>query len=208
MATYEDVITQVEREIREHDAFPDASTKLDEQLEAIHRYAVGLQRDLPLAKLPVEKSSTLTKAAVFNGLLQEADLPSDANFTRDDFGISQIQIVDGGGNEEYFTLGELMPFSILKDAADNSYQTDNLMASLDPSKRKIYTFANIADIFVFYNKQQVLADDTNYTTTDINLDENMIDVLVEAVCAHFTSVNAKDLSASQIHSTLSQILKE
>lgn len=208
--TYEKIIDEVEREIRGHDAFPDAATKLQEQLDAVYRYAVALSKDVPLSKLNVELSSALAISPFLSGLVNAAALPADVNPARPDLGVAMAVLKDTvSGKEDLLSLEEFMPLTTLKAVAGNGVQADNYMASFDFQKRNIYFVpAAINEVKVYYAKEIAVATSGNYTSVEVSLDKNTTDVLIEALCAHFTSVNAKDLSASQIHSTLSQILKE
>lgn len=207
MATYQDVIDKVERELREHDAWPDASTKVQEQIDAIYRYALALSKELPLQRLQVAKSSALSTASFYDGLLQEADMPADVNDARDDLGILQVELEGDTGESNRYHILESVPFDTLKAAAENFYQEYNDLFTVDMGSRKVFFPANIQNAYVRY-AAKVQSTSTTALGATIPLDDNTVEVLVEAVCAHFTSVNAKDLSASQIHSTLSQILKE
>ena len=205
-ATYSSVISTLERAVRNYDAFPDANTKLAEQIDATFRYISALTKTAPISKLKLELSSPLQSYQDNHGF-QVFSLPQDIIEYRGDLGIANFEVV----HDSVFhimTFNELIQVENLRASARNAIQAGNLLLGISIDAKKLYTTSDTSEVKVMYAKKPVKPSEGAYASHEINLDDNTIEVLIEALASQFTSVNARDLSASQIHATLSQIMAE
>lgn len=206
MKTYKQVIDLLELQVRNFDAFPDESTKLQEQINAVYRYSVALAKSMPFSKLVLSNSENLATEGLYTDSdLVEASLPDDINNTREDLG---VHLLNFAGVNKSVTVFESSPIETVKMCARNLFHKGTFVFTFDAGAKKIYTLATHTPVTVEYAPKIPEATIETYEDTNVPLDNNTIEVLVEALAAQFTSVNARDLSASQIHSTLSQILSE
>jgi len=213
--TYKNIIDALELQVRNFDAFPDETTKLQEQVNAVYRYAVAIAKSLPLHKFQLKVSEELAGEVVFNGLNGYA-MPDDINETRPDAG---VHFINFKGCQKQVTVLQSNPIETVKRARGNFFQKGTFLFTFDPTSKKIFSAPSNAPITLEYAPKITKATTVEYDPEEestfvsyenvvVPFDDNSIEVLVEALAAQFTSVNARDLSASQIHSTLSQILSE
>lgn len=199
---YSDIITQLDTEIRDKEAWPDDNSKLSEQLRLIYAAAIAIMSVDDLAHFKTVDSPALTKVPDFDNP-KEYKLPGDVFKYREDLGINRAVFENTYGVWIQKNITQQQPFESIYDLADNTFHKKNVLFNIKfPERRMIATNTNNAKIR--YVALPERPDSNNYETLEYPIDDNDAKRAKHMVAAEVSGKTIRDPALSQFQSILSK----
>lgn len=221
--TYKQVISQLSNEVQDKRAWPDDTTKLQQQLDLLYVAALSVGVDVPLHRLKLEETDlygeSVQKLPVkYNGTYTEVDGTIDENTMasplkkfsfpetifddRDDLGVSTVQV-----NGDSFYQEEFLPLNSLKHCAENVFQQNEVRVGADARHRMFYVI-NGLDVVLVHAKRFVKPDpvstgeDGSYEDAIFPFTGRELQRCLHIVSAHVNGVTIRDSAAVTFQSML------
>lgn len=196
--TYQDFISLVNREVRDSRAWPNDTSKLQEQLDLAYVATLSVAIDIPTGRFALSNDS-LSGTAIGTSATEEFDLPADVFDDRDDLGIHNI-VINGVPR---WPFESIRVDSVLRSGG-NPFADDKDLFSIDLSGRKIFA-NNATTLSLNYIPRPEKPTDQNYTSSgNYPLKEKDAQRAVHIVAAHLSGVQIRDNASATFHSMLEQ----
>ena len=199
---YPDIITQLDTEIRDKEAWPDDTSKLAEQLRLIYAAAIAIMSVDDLAHFQTVDSPALIKVPDFENPA-EYELPDNVFKYREDLGINRAIFETTYGVWIQKNITQQQPFETIYDMADNTFHKRNILFNIKyPERRMIAIHTNNAKIR--YVPLPERPDTTTYETLEYPIDDNDAKRAKHMVAAEVSGKTIRDPALSQFQSILSK----
>lgn len=193
---YSDFIALVDRELREKEAWPAASSKLQEQVDRCFAAILAVAATAPLQRLPIDDETLV----VTGSKLKKAALPDDLFTMRDDLGIKLFEF----DSTHFRTIATNMSFESVERASRNSFQSSNILLSVDPANSCLW-FTGATTVDLYYAPIPIKPATADIATTDVPLDDLHIEQAVQIVSAHVNGVTVKNEAGARFATILHQL---
>lgn len=194
---YSDFIALVSREVRDLEAWPSDSSKVQEQVDRSYAAMLAVAQNTDLSNLSTALSSAL---AVSGSGLIKAVLPATTYFRRPDLGISFVEF-DGAHTR---MPNESIVYQSVVRSSSNAFQASNILFNVDPQSRCIW-FTGATSVRINHFPVPAKPATGAVGSTDIFLAGNDVDEAVQIVAAHVNGVTVKSPSAAQFAIILSEM---
>lgn len=193
---YSDVISLIDKEVRDQEAWPLPGSATQEQINRTHAAVLAVASQTPIQRL-VPVVSTLTPTG---DTLKKAPLPATLFTLRADLGVELFEF----DTAIYKTIERAVTFEMVQSAGLNYFQQENLLFSIDARSLNIW-YTGATTVKVTHVPYPVKPTTGNYTTTDVPLNGTDIEQVVQIVTAHVNGVTIKDPASSQFAIILKQL---
>lgn len=207
---YSAVIPFLDAELRNEEAWPDATTKVDEQINLLYIAALSVYKEIPLLRttvLIVESASLATTTFGSNSQLKRVTLPETIFDLRPDYGIATYRL-----DNVDFTIDQAVSKDSILSIGDNKTHTGNTLFALDQDNNQLYV-ANVADVKLFH--VPIFTKPTN--DDDVNTDYENLDWplkpgtdtqrAIHVVAAHISGSTIRDSANAQFQALLQEVYR-
>ncbi len=133
MPTYSDAISRLNQKLRDFEAWPNDSSKVDEQLWLLHNAVIAVLKGVPLERLAKEPSPAFVDDDSGHPNIKRFEFPADTFWFRDDMGISAFYL---DGTIHYKT--QAIPPESLFMIADNLLHKHRVLFGFDRAERALF----------------------------------------------------------------------
>jgi len=215
--TYDKLIPRLDNELRDEEAWPSGTSKLDEQLNLLYNAALAIGKTLPLARLSLADSSVLSGTSIGQrsedayDVVKKYPIPNDAFSLRFDTKNGPIDL-----GIAYFLLdGHIVPpdHSIPKNTllslGNRKFQGKRKLLALDYGNGLVYA-SNVTELKVNYvasftRPKNTTGNPDSYDTLQWPFnDDNDTERAVHLVAAHVSGVTIRDPAMAQFQSMLEE----
>lgn len=125
--TYADAINRVNQKVRESEAWPSDTSKQAEQLHLLYNAGLAVLKSIPLQRLVLTDSGTITGTATGKNGISRFDFPDTVFKFRDDLGIAYYVL-----DSVQYRPDEALPPQSLMGLAGSRMHTDRVLFAVDP----------------------------------------------------------------------------
>lgn len=195
---YNEFINLVSREVMDRRAWPDDSTKLQEQIDLAYVAGLAVATELPLTRFNLIFASLAEDSSVSGSTTKVYSFPANVFDERQDLGVNAVRI---DGKERF--IGDSMPLPSVYRAGENPIQSAQKFFAVDLIGRKVY--ANSASsVGVTYLPRPVKPTTGNYASVDYFIPTKDAQRAVHVVASHISGVRIRDNAAAAFQSMLEQ----
>lgn len=196
MDTYKEAIARISNAVRDKEAWPDDTSKLQEQLNLLFVATVAVGSDIPLGRLTLVTSSALS-ATSLRGTTRFFELPSNLFQMRADRGIHSFDM-DGDIKFPH----QQVQYSTVIMAGQNGFQNHQKLFSIDLDGNRVYANATTT-LKLKHVPEFTKPTDQDYDTAgNFPLGEKDGQRAVHLVAYHVSGVTIRDSAAAQFHALL------
>lgn len=214
--TYQEIIPRLDHELRDEEAWPNDTSKILEQINLLYNAALAVGRTVPLGRLPLEESASLTgvqaKGVVDRYDLNEASIEIFDLRYAPDIGVTDMGIAKVRLDAEDYTLDQAIDPKTILSLGNSGFHKNRVLFALDFPNDQIYA-SNVTALTLYHAQKFTRPTydagspdpNTDYTNLDWPLqNDNDTQRVIHIVAAHVSGVTIKDPAGAQFQSLLEQ----
>lgn len=195
MDTYKEAIGRISNAVRDKEAWPDDSSKLQEQLNLLFVATLAVGADIPLDRLSLAES-TLSSTSL-DGTTKIYDFPDNLFHLRGDRGIHSFDM-DG----EIKFPDQQVQYQTVINSGKNGFQNHQKLFTIDLNGNRMYANA-VNTLKLKHAKMFTKPTAGDYDTSgNFPLNEKDGQRAVHLVAYHVSGVTIRDSAAAQFHALL------
>jgi len=213
---YSDIIPLLDYELRDTEAWPSDTSKIDEQINLLYISALTVGRELPLNRLPLIESASALTGSVVTGVITRYDL-KQANVSIFDLRYSpELGILDMGIDSlrldgKDYSLSQAISLDTLLAIGNNGIHKSRILFALNLPGGFIY--ATNVNTFKLYYAQKFIRPTNTGSGVSPDYDKlgwpltNDTDTerAINLVAAHVNGVTIHDSGGAQFEALLEKI---
>lgn len=212
--TYQEAIARLDHELRDEEAWPSDTSKIDEQINLLYNALLAVARTIPLGRITTLTESDALTGSVAKGTVKRYDLgqgsinPFDLRYAPElgieDMGIAALRL-----DSIDYNLFQSVSVPAILGAGDGGVQAGRTLFALDFPNDQIYA-TNVTDFKLYHvpsptRPQNTSGNADSYDTLAVPLaDQNDLQRVIHIVAAHVSGVTIKDTAGAQFQALLEE----